>query len=152
MKKEDKIEAFVESLDTRLFSDHDPYYVGYFVCFNQQQYYEAHDVLEHLWLNSEGPSYQFFKGLIQLAGAFVHLRKQYLRPEDPIDGRRIYPACRLFKLAQKNLEPYTPRFLDLELHSAIDLCSQSILRIEASNFRENPWNPKIPPSLALIAK
>jgi Domain of unknown function (DUF309) len=152
MKKGDKIEAFVGTLGTQSFPDHDPCYVGYFVCFNQQQYYEAHDVLEHLWLSSTGPSYQFFKGLIQLAGAFVHLHKQYLRPGHLTDGRRIRPACRLFKLALNNLEPYSPRFLDFELASAIDLCLQSIRRIEQSNFLENPWDPENPPRLSLMAR
>jgi hypothetical protein len=28
----------------------DARYLGYFACFNEQQYYEAHDVLEDLWL------------------------------------------------------------------------------------------------------
>ena len=107
MKKGQKIEAFVESLSTG--STHDPCYEGYFICFNEQKYYEAHDVLEHLWLKEQGPAHQFFKGLIQLAGAFVHLQKQYRRPEHATDGRRLRPAWRLFKLAQTNLEPYLAR-------------------------------------------
>ena len=149
MKKGEKIEAFVGNLKTHSFPHHDPCYVGYFVCFNQQQYYEAHDVLEHLWLSSTGPTYQFFKGLIQLAGAFVHLRKQYLRPGHATDGRRLRPACRLFKLALKNLEPYSPRFQDFELSPAIDLCVESIRQIEESSFSKNPWNPNAPPRLNL---
>jgi len=74
MKKGQKIEAFVESLSTG--STHDPCYEGYFICFNEQNYYQAHDVLEHLWLKDRGPAHRFFKGLIQLAGAFVHLQTQ----------------------------------------------------------------------------
>ena len=30
-----------------------PCYVGYFRCWNEQRYYEAHDVLEHLWLRTK---------------------------------------------------------------------------------------------------
>src|SRR5881394_2506143 len=48
-----------------------PYYRAFFRCWNEQHYYEAHDVLEQLWLNSESPEADFFKGLIQAAGAFV---------------------------------------------------------------------------------
>jgi predicted metal-dependent hydrolase len=151
MKKGAKIDAFVEGLDTGSFPNHDPCYVGYFVCFNQQQYYEAHDVLEHLWLSSKGNSHHFFKGLIQLAGAFVHLKKQYLRPGHPTDGRRVRPACRLFKLARRNLEPYPPFYLDFELQSAISLCSESIRQIEESEYRINPWDPGNPPFLGLIS-
>ena len=30
----------------------DPHYAGYFACFNRQLFYEAHDVLEELWLRT----------------------------------------------------------------------------------------------------
>jgi predicted metal-dependent hydrolase len=76
----------------------DAHYLGYFECFNRQLYFEAHDVLEELWLTQRaGPNYAFYKGLIQLAGAFVHLKKNRLRP-----------AAALFKLADANLEKYPP--------------------------------------------
>jgi len=32
-----------------------PYYRAFFRCWNEQQYYEAHDVLEQLWLNTKSP-------------------------------------------------------------------------------------------------
>ena len=147
MKKGQKIEAFVESLSTG--STHDPCYEGYFICFNEQNYYEAHDVLEHLWLKDQGPSHQFFKGLIQLAGAFVHLQKQYRRPDHPTDGRRLRPAWRLFKLAQTNLEPYLPAFLDLDVRSVLELCSRNMRAIEGTDFKSNPWNPIAAPVLTL---
>ena len=59
MKKGEKIQAFVESLGAG--SAHDPCYEGYFVCFNEQKYYEAHDVLEHLWLKEQGPFPSIFQ-------------------------------------------------------------------------------------------
>ena len=147
MKKGQKIEAFVESLSTG--STHDPCYEGYFICFNEQNYYQAHDVLEHLWLKDRGPTHQFFKGLIQLAGAFVHLQKQYRRPDHPTDGQRLRPAWRLFKLARTNLEPYLPGFLDLDVREVVDLCSKNMLALEGANFKSNPWDPVAAPTLAL---
>jgi hypothetical protein len=147
MKKGQKIQALVESLGGG--STHDPFYEGYFVCFNEQKYYEAHDVLEHLWLREKGSTHQFFKGLIQLAGAFVHLQKQYRRPEHSTDGRRLRPAWRLFKLAQTNLEPYLPTFLDLDVRSVLELCSKNSLAIEGAAFETNPWSPAAAPMLAL---
>ena len=147
MKKGQRIEAFVASLNTG--STHDPRYQGYFLCFNQQQYYEAHDVLEHLWLEEKGPSHQFFKGLIQLAGAYVHLQKQYRRPEHATDGRRLRPAWRLFRLAQTNLGPFFPTFRDLDVRTVLELCSKNMLAIEQSNFQTNPWNPAAAPILGL---
>jgi hypothetical protein len=147
MKKGEKIQAFVESLGRG--SAHNPCYEGYFVCFNDQKYYEAHDVLEHLWLKERGPTHRFFKGLIQLAGAFVHLQKQYRRPEHPTDGRRLRPAWRLFKLAHTNLKPYSPIFLDLDVCAVLELCLKNVLAIEGAEFKTNPWNPVAAPMLAL---
>ena len=147
MKKGEKIQALVESLSTG--STHDACYEGYFICFNEQKYYEAHDVLEHLWLKEEGPPHQFFKGLIQLAGAFVHLQKQYRRPEHSTDGRRLHPAWRLFKLAQTNLEPFLPTFLGLDVRSVLELCAKNIVAIEDAQFKSNPWSPLAAPLLAL---
>ena len=139
MKKGQKIEAFVESLSTE--STHDPCYEGYFICFNEQKYYEAHDVLEHLWLKEQGPAHQFFKGLIQLAGAFVHLQKQYRRPDHPTDGRRLRPAWRLFKLAQTNLEPFFPAFLDLDVRSVVGALLQKHACHRESGLQEQSLEP-----------
>jgi len=74
----------------------DPHYLGYFACFNRQLFYDAHDVLEEMWLpQRQGPNGSFYKGLIQLAGAFVHLQKQ-----------RLSPAGALLRLARGNLSSY----------------------------------------------
>jgi hypothetical protein len=34
----------------------DPHYTGYFELFNQRKFYEAHDVLEHIWLQGQARS------------------------------------------------------------------------------------------------
>ena len=102
MKKNERITAFVQACGLDRAGGLDAHYAGYFTCFNAGDYYEAHDVLEHLWLRGCGEEHAFYKGLIQIAGAFVHLRKQYLRPEHPKDGRRLRPAVRLFGLGVSN--------------------------------------------------
>jgi predicted metal-dependent hydrolase len=41
----------------------DAHYAGYFDCFNRQLFYEAHEVLEELWLKDKyGPNGAFYKG------------------------------------------------------------------------------------------
>src|SRR5246127_2234115 len=147
MKKGDRIEALARELATG--DEDDIYFRGYFLLFNRQEYYEAHDLLEHIWLQTTGPEAAFYKGLIQLAGAFVHLQKQYRRPDHPTDGRRLRPAWRLFQLAQTNLEPYLPTFLDLDLRSVLELCSTNMRAIEGADFKSNPWNPTVAPLLSL---
>jgi len=54
-----------------------PFYRAFFHCWNEQHYYEAHDVLEQLWLRTKSSDADYFKGLIQAAGAFVHLQKRF---------------------------------------------------------------------------
>lgn len=148
-KKAERMEAFVASLGMDG-AAHDPCYLGYFACFNAQEYYEAHDVLEHLWLQGHADgNYAFYKGLIQLAGAFVHLKKQRARPDHPKDGRRMHPAVRLFRLAQKNLEAYRPLHLALDLEEINRLIDSRVAAIEASNFTQNPWHPDSAPILKL---
>src|SRR3984957_371910 len=92
----------------------DAHYLGFFDCFNRQLFYEAHDVLEDLWLaDRHGANGNFFKGLIQLAGAFVHLQKNRLRP-----------AAALFKLAKTNLEKYPREHEHLNLQVVHNLAQK----------------------------
>src|SRR4030095_10660816 len=92
------IARLIESCEGRELEAH---YLGYFECFNQGLFYESHDVLEELWLQDrQGPDSAFFKGLIQFAGAFVHLQKH--TPVRP----RLRPAAALFKLSRENLARY----------------------------------------------
>jgi len=149
MKKTDRISAFVDALGAEEDAVLDPRYTGFFTCFNTQRYYEAHDVLEDLWLKQRDEHYFFFKGLIQLAGAFVHLQKQAARPEHPKDGRRLHPAVRLFELSLANLERYRPRHLQLDVDATCALGAQFRDEITASEFTQNPWRPERAPQLHL---
>jgi len=145
-KKSERMAAYVKSLGHDPGS-YDPCYLAYFGCFNAREYYEAHDVLEHLWLQGRDGNHAFYKGLIQLAGAFVHLKKQRERPQHPKDGRRMHPAVRLFRLAEKNLSPYRPGHLGLDLEAVFVLIENHVRRIEASKFSQNPWCPDTAPEL-----
>lgn len=87
----------------------EPRYAGWFACFNRGDYYEAHDILEDLWLEERGrPLAKFHQGLIQLAGAFVHLQKNRLRPADA-----------LFSLAEASLGRYAPHCERLDLRTVL---------------------------------
>lgn len=118
---------------------HDAHYLGFFECFNRGLFYEAHDVLEELWLaERKGPNDAFYKGLIQLAGAFVHLQKNRLRP-----------SAALFKLAHSNLEKYPPLHQDLDITVVIQLIQAWLNRLEAAEFQLNPLASNGPPELRL---
>ena len=97
----------------------DPRYWGYFQTFNEGRFYEAHDVLEDLWLERRGTHLDnFYKSLIQLAGIFVHIEK-----------RRHQPALALLNICQGYLKPYGTACEGLDLsgiHNIIDLWRERI--------------------------
>jgi predicted metal-dependent hydrolase len=116
----------------------DPHYLGYFRCFNRQLFFEAHDVLEELWLRDRhGPDGAYHKGLIQLAGAFVHLQK-----------KRPGPATALFKLARTNLTPYAPMHAQLNVQQVLELIETWVKRVELDGLQE--LNPDSAPQLTLL--
>ena len=126
-----------------------PYYLAFFRCWNQQWYYEAHDVLEQLWLNTKSPEADFFKGMIQAAGAFVHLQKQFEHPSHAKHSKRLPPAVRLFRLAQRNLANFTPSHYGLDVVLFCQLLDRYADEIVASNYTINPWSPETAPKLQL---
>ena len=135
-KKSGAIAEIIEQFKGR---DLDAHYFGYFECFNRRLYFEAHDVLEELWLaDRSGPNYSFYKGLIQLAGAFVHLQKNRLRP-----------AAALFKLADTNLEKYPALHERLRVDTVRVLIGKWQRQLEVGNFESNPLKPGNEPSLSL---
>ncbi|CAN5514373.1 hypothetical protein BH18VER2_BH18VER2_08340 [soil metagenome] len=127
-------------------------YVGFFRCWNEQRYYEAHDVLEHLWLRTKSDDANYFKGLIQAAGGFVHLQKQHARPTHPKDGRRLYPAVRLFRLAEKNLAPFAPQRHRFDVAGFLSLIRQQVDAILAGDHQKNPWTPATAPKIDLVTE
>lgn len=145
--KHDRMEAFVRSLDTA--GNYPPCYEGFFLCFNAGEYYEAHDVLEHLWLGCRDSNALFYKGLIQIAGGFVHLRRQFLRPGHPKDGKRLGPACRLLALGVSNIRGFGPRHMGLDVKKLCALCRKLAREIEKSGFQSNPWSPQTRPHIRL---
>lgn len=118
----------------------DARYAGYFALFNQQKFYEAHDLLEDLWLpDRHGGNGNFYKGLIQLAGAFVHLQKD-----------RLKPAAALFDLARKNLAPYGKSHERLNVADVLNLITDCRHELESSHFTINPLQTRSGPAINLM--
>ena len=53
----------------------DPRLEAFVMLFNSKSFFEAHEVLELLWLETKGKERDFYKGLIQYAAAFVHYQR-----------------------------------------------------------------------------
>jgi predicted metal-dependent hydrolase len=136
-KKSAKIAALIENCQGKTLN---AYYLGYFECFNRQLFYDAHDVLEELWLrDKQSSNYAFYKGLIQYAGAFVHLQKNRLRP-----------AAALFKLARANIAQYSSPHEYLDTASLLVEIETWIARLENSGFSCNPLDGDHKPELRLL--
>jgi hypothetical protein len=157
MSKGERISQFVQALEggearaaSGAIADH-PYYRAFFRCWNEQHYYEAHDVLEQVWLKTTTTSddAQYFKGLIQAAGAFVHLQKQFEHPTHPKHGRRLGPAVRLFRLAEKNLASLGERRHAFDLVTFREMLARYAHAIVESDHRINPWCPETAPTVSL---
>ena len=141
-KKSAKIAALIENCRGRKLDAH---YAGYFECFNRGLFYEAHDVLEELWLKDRhGPDGNFHKGLIQFAGAFVHLQKHTERRP------RLRPAAALFKLARANIRNYPAVHWQLEVRHVLALIEHWLAELEDGNFAVNPLTDRNAPRLELL--
>jgi len=116
----------------------DAQYLAFFDQFNHQHFYEAHEVLEVLWLPArQTPDGAFYQGLIQVAAAFVHLQKD-----------RFRPAVRLLKLARTNLNPYPERHSHLDVQRLRELIQRWLATLEDGRFNPLRFGP--PPRLELL--
>src|SRR5438477_3348435 len=157
MNKRERISEFVQGLegeaqaDGATIADH-PYYRAFFHCWNEGHYYEAHDVLEQVWLDETitAEDAQYLKGLIQAAGAFVYLQKQFEHPTHPKHGRRLAPAVRLFRLAEKNLAPLGPQRHAFDVAKFREMLSRYAKASVESEHRANPWRPDTAPRVWLL--
>lgn len=78
----------------------------YFDLYNQGRYYECHDVMEEIWLETPGPERKFFQGLLQCAVALHHWGN------GNIQGARI-----LYREGIKKLQPFRPQYLGVDLET-----------------------------------
>src|ERR1700677_754893 len=133
--KSPKIDALLAQFEeSRDFSRH---YVGFFRCFNAQLYYEAHDVLEEVWLPIRGQAQaKYYQGLIQMAGGFVHLKKN-----------RLWAAARLFPPALVNFEAYPTCHAGIDLDVVRKICRDYRQAVLDSGETLNPWTKESAPHL-----
>lgn len=65
--------------------------------FNRGQFFECHETLEEVWQEEQGEVRDLYKGLIQLAAAFVHVTRG-----NPVGARRLLTTSLGY------LTPYRP--------------------------------------------
>jgi predicted metal-dependent hydrolase len=123
-----KSEKIAAMLQPYVGNDLDPHYLAFFGCFNQQLFFEAHEVLEDLWLADRGPDRAFYQGLIQLAGAFVHFQKN-----------RLKPAAALLGLAAANLGKYPVEHQKLAVHHILARIANWQDALSETSYTTNPF-------------
>ncbi|OUM86432.1 MAG: hypothetical protein BAA01_06690 [Bacillus thermozeamaize] len=95
-------------------------YYRFFEQFNQGEYYACHDLLEELWM--EDRSNKFLQGLLQMAVAIHH-----------IQNGNVIGARRLFQSAQAYLQPYRPRYWDVNLEIVLQYIDECLRLLPAAD-------------------
>lgn len=134
--KSDKIANILSSIPS---GRYDPHYAGYFECFNRGLFYEAHDVLEELWLASRNtPEAPYYQGLIMATGAFVHFQQD--RPR---------AASNLLRAAIERLKPFGRAHLGFAVGAFVECLESWLHLVESNGGRENPFHLSLAPKLRL---
>ena len=96
-----------------------PQYLEGLRLFNEEEFFEAHDVWEELWSESLGDEKRFLQGLIQASVSLFHFGN------DNFGGaRKLYDTCR------QKLDPYRPNFMGIDLDTFLNdyqRCFQELL-------------------------
>lgn len=87
--------------------------------FNEEEFFECHDVLEELWSETTGPQKKFIQGLIQASIALFHFGNE-----------NFGGAKKLYLSARKILDQYGDQFMGIELGQFLNdfqRCFQELL-------------------------
>ena len=102
-------------------TDYHPLYLKGIEFFNECAFFEAHDEWEELWTEYQGPSREFYQGLIQAAVCLHHFGNGNIR-----GAKKLYFGCR------KYLEKYLPHHMGLDLQGFLDQLEKCCAEILAS--------------------
>ncbi len=85
-------------------SDYPEKYLEGIRLFNEEDFFECHEVLEDLWQETLGAEKKFYQGLIQAAVALFHFGNENLG-----GARKLYQAAR------EKLDPYRPVYQGIDV-------------------------------------
>ncbi|WP_380028735.1 DUF309 domain-containing protein [Effusibacillus consociatus] len=90
-------------------------FLAYLQYMNEEDYFEAHEVLEDLWHSDR---IDFYKGMIQVAVAIFHLRNGNIK------GARY-----LFSRAKSLVTPYLPHYRRINVQQVIAYIDDCLKKI-----------------------
>jgi uncharacterized protein len=106
-------------------------------CYRREQFFEAHEHWEAVWLRSKEPEKTFLQALIQVTAAFHHLQRRNQRG-----------AISLLHRALKRLMPYPPRFGGLAVNPLRQDIASWIRTLERDGMPVHGQFPRIQPDIA----
>ncbi|HJX61846.1 MAG TPA: DUF309 domain-containing protein [Dehalococcoidia bacterium] len=77
--------------------------------FNTHRFFECHETLEDIWRAEPRPLRQFYKGVIQVAAGFHHLRRNNWKG-----------TVNKLESGTRYLEPFRPRYLGVDVQRLVD--------------------------------
>ncbi|MDX2176939.1 MAG: DUF309 domain-containing protein [Candidatus Sumerlaeia bacterium] len=107
-------------------------YLAFMEQFNAGAFFEAHEVLEDLWVVEVPPLREYYKGLIMAAVAVCHWQRG--RPS---------PAWRLWRDARPRLAAVPKRFEGFDVHGFI--AAMDALFEPIRDGRDEAWTPAMSP-------
>lgn len=96
----------------------DERYIRFFELFDERDFYECHEVLEDLWMETRDEERPYYQGLIQTATAFYHLSNGNLQ------GSR-----KLFESGLNYLAPFPDRYMEFDLAGYKRVCGDWLARV-----------------------
>ena len=117
---------------------YDPRYLQGIDYFNRRAFFHAHEVWEELWTGTQGPTRQFYQGLIQVAVCLHHFGNGNLRG-----------ALKLYHSSTGYLRAYLPQHAGLDvahlLHE-LEVCCAPLL----GNLEQRPRVTLVPDQIPRI--
>lgn len=121
-------------MSSKVFGLWDEFFFKGVELFNRKEFFKAHEEWEKLWMATpaEDPLKDFYKGLIQSAAVFEHIRRHNLRG-----------AAGLLATSIPNLERYAPRTLGLDVQSLLKDLDQARHQVLNVDHYEPPKPPQL---------
>jgi len=111
----------------------DPRLIEGLALYNHHRFFECHEVLERLWLDTEGRARDFYKGLIQAAVAHYHWSR----------GNQA-GAMSLYRSSSRYLRRYRPAFLGVDVEGFLHRYTELFGWLRRHRL---PYDPRLVPPI-----
>jgi hypothetical protein len=119
---------------------YDPRYLAGVLLFNEQDYFEAHEVWEDLWTESHGAERRFVQGLIQAAVGLCHF-----------SNGNLGGAVKLYRTSREYMLPCGSPFWGMDVTAfwaAMERC-YGVLLTDPNPDRSLRPDPALAPTITL---